>query len=92
MKELTSEHPELERQIIETVEAGNVLDDTQQHEQALIYYDQAWGMLPEPKTKDRMGNSELDCILSCECTYGLGTVCAGEALGGIIAANARIGY
>ena len=43
MKELIAEHPELEKQIMETVEAGNVLDDTQQHEQALIYYDQAWG-------------------------------------------------
>lgn len=50
MKDLTPEYPELEREIIETVEAGNVLDETQQHEQALIYYDQAWGMLPEPKT------------------------------------------
>lgn len=42
MKDLTPEHAELEQQIIETVEAGNVLEETQQHEQALIYYDQAW--------------------------------------------------
>ena len=34
MKDLTPEHAELERRIIETVEAGNVLDETQQHEQA----------------------------------------------------------
>ncbi|MGP3787617.1 hypothetical protein [Paenibacillus sp. 1A_MP2] len=54
MKDLTPEHPELERQIIETVEAGNVLDETQQHEQALIYYDQAWGCCPNRRRTGRL--------------------------------------
>ncbi|MFX3650674.1 MAG: hypothetical protein ACE3K2_14200 [Paenibacillus sp.] len=61
MKELTPEHAELERHIIETVEAGNVLDETQQHEQALIYYDQAWGMLPEPKMEWEIASWIASC-------------------------------
>lgn len=61
MKDLTPEHAELERQIVETVEAGNVLDETQQHEQALIYYDQAWGMLPEPKMEWEIASWIASC-------------------------------
>ncbi|WP_433750768.1 hypothetical protein [Paenibacillus amylolyticus] len=42
MKDLTPEHAELEQQIIETVEAGNVLDETQQHDEAFSYLHQAY--------------------------------------------------
>lgn len=64
MKDLTPEYPELEQKIVETVEVGNVLDETQQHEQALIYYDQAWGMLPEPKMEWEMASWIASCQAS----------------------------
>ncbi|MGF9697229.1 hypothetical protein [Paenibacillus sp. MABNR03] len=70
MKELKPEHPELEQQIIEMVEAGNVLDETQQHEQALIYYDQAWGMLPEPKTDWEIASWIASCHANAHMDLG----------------------
>lgn len=70
MKELKPEHPELEQEIIKTVEAGNVLDETQQHEQSLIYYDQAWGMLPEPKTDWEVASWIASCHANAHMDLG----------------------
>lgn len=49
MKELSVEHPELENEIIATVESGNELEKEFRYEEALTCYRKAWSLLPESK-------------------------------------------
>lgn len=54
MKELGLVDPELEKRIIDITEDGNALVVEGAYEEALVAYDKAWSLLPEPKANWEM--------------------------------------
>lgn len=59
MKELAEEDPKLENEIVAIIEKGNEYSTEQKYDLAISLYDQAWGILPEPKFEWEMLSSWL---------------------------------
>lgn len=59
MKELAEKDPELENEIVAIIEKGNEYSTKQKYDLAISLYDQAWGILPEPKLEWEMLSSWL---------------------------------
>lgn len=64
MKELGSDNPDLENEIVATVESGNAFEEEGKLEEAFTYYEKAWSMLPEPKLSWEIASWIASCCSS----------------------------
>ncbi|WP_375547044.1 zinc ribbon domain-containing protein, partial [Paenibacillus sp.] len=62
VKELGDQHPDLENEIVSVVETGNKLAEKNKHEDALVYYEQAWSCIPEPKKEWEIASWISSCF------------------------------